>query len=85
MFKNIMSQYQGNSLHWADVEELKDVKNKSNQSGSRSRRSSGADGKQDKNQTDGSSKLWSGDSRENDNLEELMHSDHDMNGTGERF
>jgi hypothetical protein len=82
MFENMMNQHQGNSLHRTEGDNQVDVK-KRNRSGSKSRKSDG-DCKPERNRTENRSTRRSGDSRENDNLDDLTHSDHQMNGTGDQ-
>jgi hypothetical protein len=83
MFENMMNQHQGNSLHRADGENLVDVTHKRNRSSSKLRKLPDGSGKTEKNRAESNSRRKSGDSRGNDNLEELTHSDHHMNGTGD--
>jgi hypothetical protein len=84
MFENMMNQHQGNSLHRAEVGCHKDVKQKRSRSGSRPRKLPEEDSSYDNNRLESKGKNRSGDSRENDNLDELTHSDHKMSGTGDQ-
>jgi hypothetical protein len=84
MFENMMNQYQGNSLHRADGDNHQDVTHKRNRSSSKQRKSQDGGGKPEKIRTESTIRRRSGDSRDNDNLEELTHSDHQMHGTGEQ-
>jgi hypothetical protein len=84
MFDHMMSQYQGNSLHRADGETLVDVTHKRNQSSSKTRKLQDSSGKGEKPRGESNSRRRSGDSLENENLEELTHSDHHMNGAGDQ-
>jgi hypothetical protein len=83
MFQNMMNQ-QGNSLHRADGGNQQDVTLKRNRSASKSRKSQDSGSKSEKNRADSTIRRRSGDSRDNDNLDELTHSDHQMHGTGDQ-
>jgi hypothetical protein len=82
MFEHMMQQ--NNSLHRADGETLVDVTHKRNRSSSKSRKSHDGSGKMENTRAESNSRRRSGDSRENDNLEHLTHSDHHMTGTGDQ-
>jgi hypothetical protein len=84
MFEKMMTQSQGNSLYREDGDTLVDVTHKRNRSSSKARKLHDNSSKGDKTRAESNSRRRSGDSRENDNLEEITHSDHHMNGTGDQ-
>jgi vacuolar-type H+-ATPase subunit D/Vma8 len=79
MFESMMHHNHSNSLYRAEGDLPPDVKHKRNRSGSRSRKVL-----VDNNQLDSKGRQQSGDSRENDKLDDLTRSDHQMSGTGDR-
>jgi hypothetical protein len=84
MFEKMMTQSQGNSLYREDGDTPVDVTHKRNRSSSKARKLHDNSNKMDKTRAESNSRRRSGDSRENDNLEEITHSDHHMNGTGDQ-